>query len=148
MDLYRLAYRSRPTFPIRTGWLVGKLRDIAMVGLTRNTEMELTGVLCIERNAFVQVLEGPSERLRAVYDRIILDKRHFAVEELCFEKIAERSYDDWAVAFAMPVKLPQEQRSVTDVYDLDAARLLERARLLRQTGVVAERSIGGQSIAS
>ncbi|MFW5661564.1 MAG: BLUF domain-containing protein, partial [Oceanicaulis sp.] len=125
------------------------LRDIAMKSLDRNAERGVTGVLCIERNAFVQVLEGDRAALDDIFGDIKSDQRHFALELVVFEPASERLFADWAVAFAIPVRLPIEHRRNTDVYAMSALHLIERAQVLRATGVAGERALprGGAAVA-
>ena len=65
----------------------------------RNKEHGLTGMLLhVDRN-FMQYIEGPAAPLLEVYDLIKHDSRHTGIIEIVREKIAEREFADWSMAF-------------------------------------------------
>lgn len=142
MPLSRLIYISRPAFPIRAGWLQGPLAEILAAGMRNNPDRGLTGILGVERNRFFQILEGERAALEEAFARIERDTRHYDVRRVALETVSWRAFGDWAVAFAMGATLPPGEPRELDFEDLDAERILERGRLLRQTGVVAERAHG------
>ena len=140
MALCRLIYISRPAFPIRMGWLQGPLAEILAAGLRHNPDNGVTGILGVERNRFFQILEGGQAYLDTTFDRIRRDKRHFDVREVVLEEIPARAFSDWAVGFAMASALPSDAPHAPDFETMDAEQILARGRLLRDTGVVAERA--------
>ena len=46
-----------------------------------------------------QALEGPEGPVRATFNRIARDPRHFAIVELNNREIANRQFGDWAMAY-------------------------------------------------
>jgi len=136
--MHRLIYRSRPGFPVRAGWLTGPLQSIARAGLAHNTQLGLTGVLCIERNAFLQVLEGEPAAVEQTFGTVRKDARHYNVEQVSFEPVEARAFTDWAVAFALRARLPATEPEAPDIFAMDAPALLRRAVVVRSTGLIGE----------
>ena len=62
-----------------------------------NIECEITGVLLFSEDKFLQVLEGDSKKILALYDRIKHDKRHSHVVMISFQAVKERYFPDWAM---------------------------------------------------
>lgn len=55
-------------------------------------------MLCQGSGLYIQVLEGEKSAINALYSRIMLDKRHRAVELLSMEEISQRRYGQWSMA--------------------------------------------------
>lgn len=138
MALSRLIYISRPSFPVRPGWLQGPLAEILATGMRNNPAYGLTGLLGVERNRFFQILEGDRACLELTFERIARDARHFDVRKIALEDIRARSFADWAVAFAMGRTLPPGEPLEPAFETMSAQDIVHRGLLLRRTGVVAE----------
>jgi hypothetical protein len=61
----------------------------------RNTAIEVSGVLLYQGGTFLQVLEGETDRVGAIYERIGRDTRHRDVLLLHRRVVAERNFGDW-----------------------------------------------------
>jgi hypothetical protein len=64
----------------------------------RNAADEITGVLCAGQGVYLQVLEGESRTVTALYSRIHADPRHADLALIHCESIAERRYGAWSMA--------------------------------------------------
>jgi hypothetical protein len=73
--------------------------DIVRVSVIRNEILNLTGFLYFDRMYFIQILEGQEQDIETVRAKILKDKRHFGIQELLKERIEERRFTGWAMAF-------------------------------------------------
>jgi hypothetical protein len=71
--------------------------DILAVSRRNNRECDITGLLVAGRRRFLQALEGPEEQVRATYDRIAADPRHYACVVLSRRHVEQRGFGDWAM---------------------------------------------------
>ncbi|MDZ7589653.1 MAG: BLUF domain-containing protein [Rubrivivax sp.] len=63
-----------------------------------NAENGITGVLCMGRGVFLQIMEGERSAATRLYARISADPRHKDLELIHCESIAERRYGQWSMA--------------------------------------------------
>lgn len=68
--------------------LVGKAR-------ARNRKLGVTGMLLYENGSFLQTLEGPPDKLDALWSSIIQDPRHDHIEVLSEHMVPSRVFPDW-----------------------------------------------------
>ncbi|XBQ15040.1 MAG: BLUF domain-containing protein [Oceanicaulis sp.] len=141
MFLTRLIYVSRPTFEIRPPVLDGELRRIAEAGLRRNPLEAVTGLLAIDSDWFVQVLEGSRPTVNRTVMRIANDRRHTGFEIVLAEEADRRVFPDWAVAFSDQSTLPLSEPRHVDFSAMPGDALLQRMLRIRRTGVIACSSI-------
>ena len=100
------------------------LEDILVASRRNNAARELTGMLLYADGLFIQVLEGPVQMVRAMYDRIAEDPRHTDVMTLMEEAIPTRSFSQWLMAYARAAR--------GEVAQVDGFRELSQAdQLLR-----------------
>jgi hypothetical protein len=76
-----------------------QLEQLLSQARAKNIQHQVTGILLYRGGSFMQVLEGPSENVDAIYASIIKDSRHKNVVTLCDSPIAERDFAQWAMAF-------------------------------------------------
>ena len=74
MGLLRIIYTSQP-FGFDEATLAGILMDARRC----NTRDDVTGALICRRDVFVQLLEGPEQKVRDTFERIGRDDRHVDV---------------------------------------------------------------------
>ena len=60
-----------------------------------NAAVGVTGLLVVGGRRFLQALEGPEAAVRATFERIGRDPRHFAVVKFADGAIASRSFAGW-----------------------------------------------------
>ena len=91
--MYRLIYISRP-FGFDTSILNGLLVD----SRENNKKNNITGSLLCRADIYLQMLEGPEEKVIETFDKIKIDDRHIEVEVLLTEKLIKgRLFPNWAM---------------------------------------------------
>jgi len=92
--LVRCLYASRPV-----GALTERTVDsIVSASKRNNPALGITGVLCANDEAYIQVLEGGRSAVAGLFSKISADERHSDVTLLLFEEISERHYGHWTMA--------------------------------------------------
>jgi hypothetical protein len=94
MPLIHLVYASRPF-----GYDEASLRGILMDARRCNVRDGITGALICRDDLFLQMLEGPEDKVAATFARIRRDDRHVEVQLLLAEAIApeDRLFGQWAM---------------------------------------------------
>ncbi len=95
-QLYRILYCSRSA--VETD--VGEIGLILAASRENNARDGVTGGLFFSSQCFAQVLEGPSDMVEQVFERIQGDERHCEVTVLDAGPIAKRDFPQWSMAFA------------------------------------------------
>ena len=109
MKLCRLIYKSSATAEVVSNQ---SLRDIERVAVAANARAGITGLLMLSGDVFVQVLEGASREVTALFGKILGDKRHHLVELISVEPTDERYFPDWNMRLLDLYDLPGEKRAV------------------------------------
>ena len=109
MRLVRLIYASRSVRMLGMGEMVSLLEQCQR----KNQELDITGMLAFSRDGFLQVLEGGSENVNALYHRIAADPRHHQLALLGFGEVVEREFPDWSMAGLDVVGLEASRRAAT-----------------------------------
>ena len=78
------------------------VHDILTVARRTNRSLAVTGLLVAASNRYLQVIEGPQHCVRAIYSKIVADKRHMGVTQFLNRPISERSFGSWLMAFRRP----------------------------------------------
>ena len=73
--------------------------QILAVSRRNNARDGITGALLFNECCFAQVLEGASNSVHEVFERIQLDRRHGDTVVLSFEP-APREFGEWSMAYA------------------------------------------------
>ena len=95
LGLFELAYVSRAVERLDQS----ELEAILRTARAANAQANVTGMLLYRSTAFLQVLEGPEAVVRALYERIRADARHFRVRTLIERPLAERRFPEWSMGF-------------------------------------------------
>lgn len=109
MRLCRLIYKSIATTEVVSNQM---LRELEQQALAANAQRNITGLLVLTGNVFVQVLEGDARELTGLFSTIAGDRRHRAVELLSFRPVGERLFDDWSMRAVDLYDLPGEKRAL------------------------------------
>jgi hypothetical protein len=109
MKLSRLIYKSRATEEVVSN---RTLRDIEEQASAANAEKGITGLLVLTGNIFLQVLEGSSRDVTALFGNINADKRHHDVELVTFQPIGVRCFDEWSMRTVDLYDLPGDRRAL------------------------------------
>lgn len=64
-----------------------------------NIDNAITGMLLYFENNFIQFIEGDASKVKLLYSKIALDKRHTDVKILSEGKITERFFQNWVMGF-------------------------------------------------
>ncbi len=91
--LVRLLYASRADTAVDHDELLAILRQ----SKANNPAHGITGVLCLSDGIFLQALEGGRSAVNRLYNRIVADPRHTAVELLSYQEIGERRFAGWSM---------------------------------------------------
>lgn len=90
-------YRSQATTPLTAG----QLTDLLEESRAWNEQHQITGLLCYSDSGhFVQLLEGSSQHVNALFARIRRDSRHCQVLALSEKATNTRWFPDWQMAYA------------------------------------------------
>lgn len=68
-----------------------------------NARYEVGGVLHRRDGYYFQVLEGPEEAVKEIYDRILQDPHHRDVRTLEARRIGKRCFPDWSMKYVHDV---------------------------------------------
>lgn len=139
MFLTRLIYHSCANFQVEARTVSEELARILSAGLKNNPPQGLTGVLAVDGDRFIQVLEGPRRAVSSTFRRIAADERHHYVELVMCGEVDQRCFSDWSVAVLREDTLPGCEPRDPDYEHITADGLLERARRIRETGLIARR---------
>ncbi len=73
------------------------IESILDVSRSHNMGNGITGVLCYGGGVFLQAIEGGRSAVNNLYNHIVEDARHTAVELLHYEEIQERRFGGWTM---------------------------------------------------
>lgn len=99
--MYHLIYVSQAARPMSEEDLAAILKK----SRDYNTEDGITGLLIYKftpsenRANFMQLLEGPEQKVLSAFTRIEADKRHHTKVVLEQGEISERNFPDWSMGF-------------------------------------------------
>lgn len=110
--LHRIVYLSSAVGLIEPAVLA----DILDVSRRNNNADGITGALFFHDGNFIQVLEGPAEKVTACFDRIERDPRHTGCLLMQSEPVQFRIFASWDMGFVSVSDLPDDQRA--DFIDL------------------------------
>ncbi|MGG5819299.1 BLUF domain-containing protein [Falsiroseomonas sp. HW251] len=92
MRVLQLVYASRPF-----GFDANALEAIMAIARKRNGRDGITGALICRHDLFMQMLEGPRDKVTSCFARILRDDRHVEVSLLWCGDAARRLFPDWAM---------------------------------------------------
>ena len=92
MSLMQLTYASCP-FSFDDAMLAGILLDARRC----NAQDEITGVLVVRRDVYLQLLEGPEAAVEDAYVRIRQDCRHTNVHGVRRRSVSSRMFPEWTM---------------------------------------------------
>lgn len=71
-----------------------------------NPTLGITGLLIIKNNLFLQALEGETEAVRDLFNKIREDVRHKDISIISWEAIEKRDFPNWSMGFKNLDDLP------------------------------------------
>ncbi|MEL7489038.1 MAG: BLUF domain-containing protein [Pseudomonadota bacterium] len=111
------------------------LRGILDKARRNNARDGVTGALLYAEGGFIQVLEGPPEKVAATFERIKRDRRHHSVTVMFDEPVADRAFRGWDMGFmnadeqtpeAFPLSRSALEDRMTDLASEEVRTLLRR----------------------
>lgn len=88
----QLIYRSQP-FGFDNAMLAGILTRARH----NNRRDEITGALICRQDLYLQLIEGPTAVIDALYSRILGDDRHCDIRLLLSDEVSERTFPEWSM---------------------------------------------------
>ena len=98
-QIYKIIYRSRIAEDGGHDAVMDHIKQILIWSRSWNQKNGITGALMLDEDGFAQVLEGPSDAVKALFGHIICDRRHKEVEVMEADHHHERDFGNWAMAF-------------------------------------------------
>jgi hypothetical protein len=92
--MYFLIYSSKANHDISQQ----ELHDILEDSKKNNAANEITGMLILYKDTFIQMLEGDGQAVKATFERIKEDDRHYPVLTLFEGYTDKRHFPDWKMA--------------------------------------------------
>ncbi|MCF7983321.1 MAG: BLUF domain-containing protein [Thiohalocapsa sp.] len=89
-----------------------ELGELVRQSAENNRALGITGLLLLSGNDFLQVLEGPSDAVNTLFNRIIRDPRHHDVSLIAFEQIGPVYFDEWDMHLVDLFDLPKQPREL------------------------------------
>lgn len=108
-DLTQLIYASQPF-----GYDSAILSSILIDARKYNVRDDITGALVCRRDIYLQLLEGPSEKVNATYARIARDDRHLDIRTLVNRQVTGRMFGNWAMLHDPAKSLIWTQDQIAD----------------------------------
>lgn len=94
--LERLVYTSNATEPMGTLELFNLLNQSRL----KNARLGITGHLLYADGMFTQCLEGPASAIDMLWESLIKDPRHNAIQVMDRSPVHERRFEEWSMAFS------------------------------------------------
>lgn len=103
MQLTRLVYASRHDNldPV-------SLESIRTSSVKNNARDQVTGVLVVEDNTILQLIEGSREAIAKCFGRIMEDSRHYDVQVISCGDVSRRLFQDWNMRLANVSEIKRE----------------------------------------
>ncbi|MFK7848669.1 MAG: BLUF domain-containing protein [Rhodothermales bacterium] len=98
VEFLQLIYISASTVSFSTEDLTTLLEKAR----SKNSQVDVSGMLIYHEGSFFQVLEGPEEEVYRIYDMIADDPRHDEVRLLLKSVVEQRSFENWSMGFVNP----------------------------------------------
>jgi hypothetical protein len=140
--LHRLIYFSRQAFPERAD-IDHEVGLIIRASIANNRSLDVTGLLLVHQDWFVQVLEGGHEKVQTLYGKIAQDRRHAGATVIAAGAADGREFGDWNMCAR---RMSATDDAILDVLDhrgaFDPIRLnaYSALRLLRTVAQVQRRA--------
>ena len=104
MELHELVYVSAATREMSAS----DLTELLDQSREKNSRLHITGLLVYHRREFMQLLEGQKEDIFSLYETICGDDRNQQNRLMWDGPVAQRSFEDWSMAFLIPSELSLE----------------------------------------
>ena len=85
-----------------------ELEQILSAARANNASLGITGMLLFHEGSFIQALEGPQEKVQALYEKISQDERHTETVVLYKGDQEEPDFESWSMGFYRTNQSSQE----------------------------------------
>ena len=103
--MIELIYKSQANY----GFDKPMIEDLLTQARESNAQNDITGMLFFDGEYFVQLLEGPLEKIEPLYDVICNDKRHSDIKQIYSGGIRRRSFNEWHMGYEFVSPLTGEK---------------------------------------
>ena len=104
--LHRVIYVSAARRPLAPDELAALLDG----SRRRNAAIDVTGLMLYHDGSILQILEGPEDKVQALFRTICDDPRHRQVITMASGPVEARAFPDWRMGFADVTALPPPLR--------------------------------------
>lgn len=126
--MHRLCYVSRSLL----NGDMGAIEALRTKSVAYNAAHDIRGALYYDHDMFFQVLEGPKEAVKTLFDAIRADGRHEDVTLLVVESVDTALFDPWEMKFVSGISLATDQVP----FDYDAVRHSDLRSLQQRTALL------------
>lgn len=137
MFLVRLIYASK----ISSAFEIEHVKDIVEKATRRNIKNDITGLLCFNRNYFLQCIEGERSVVNETFNKICADERHERVTMMSYDEIKEREFTDWAMEY-----VPESQVSMALTRKYSASCIFNPFEMSGESSKLFIKAIRGASL--
>ena len=102
------------------------LDNILKTSRSNNLEIGVTGNLICHSDLFLQMLEGPSEAVRRLYEKILEDDRHADIVKLRDEKSEMKLFPSWSMRNDSHQSWILSRTNIANMSSEDSLKLFER----------------------
>lgn len=96
LDLWQICYISESSRHLSED----EIQTLLKKARKHNAATSITGILIYHAGHFLQVIEGPLNRLDRLYQRISLDPRHQQILKILEAPIEHRYFANWQMAYS------------------------------------------------
>jgi hypothetical protein len=112
--IFRLTYLSKPV----KSFTEADLDDIESKSVEANNARDVTGLLIVNGDRILQILEGREEAVRELYTKIEADSRHTVIKLVCAVEDEVRLLLTWSMVVRGLTGIPPEfLEQFAEVYD-------------------------------
>ena len=135
MFLTRLVYTST----IADDFSPQDIEAIIEVARKNNRKHNVTGMLCFNRNYFLQCLEGSRTQVNKIYYNILNDPRHSNIIMLDYKEISTREFCEWSMGYVpessltAPINLKFSGTPEFDPYKMSGESAFQMLLALRES---------------
>ena len=76
-----------------------ELLELLVRARDANHRFGITGMLLYKSGSFMQVIEGNRDAVHQLFDNIVCDQTHQSILKVIDEKVSERTFPHWSMAF-------------------------------------------------
>lgn len=98
------------------------LEQILNASRRNNIEKNVTGLLVVKGKTFLQVLEGESETIKPLFQKLKEDQRHRDISIISWEVTEKRDFPQWSMGFKNLATLPTHS-DLLNLSKLDVSKL-------------------------